>query len=330
MHRSDAYLRGQTLTTPSVFKLQCLANWSETPWSSRKKGRPARYTAKDSSAIHNRAGRCTWTCLRHLHLLEGDRLEVFADGDKIDFADLMRRAAAMHNDLETRFIVYRDLRQRGYVVKTDSGDFNFRLYPRGGTPTTTQTNLWVLAVSERYIFNIVELMRQAEMSERTRKDLLLAVVDEEGDITYYTAENADPKGELNDTAMKEVPEGLLMEGSILVLDEPHGTKLYQYGFYGKKIGKMLQLSFIETAYLIEHGTSVAAGGRHREEDGGTHVPETGQGDPAGLRHAPARLFGPQEPKARGQDRIQVRHAFPGLQRRSIQPPFGIPGTRRAR
>jgi tRNA-intron endonuclease len=191
--------------------------------------------------------------LEALHLLEGDRIEVFADDKKIDFAELMMRAAALHNDLETRFIVYRDLRQRGYVVKTDSGDFNFRLYPRGGTPTTTQTNLWVLAVSERYIFNIVELMRQAEMSQRTRKELLLAVVDEEGDITYYTAENAEPKGELNDTPMKEVPEGLLMEGSILVLDEPHGTKLYQYGFYGKKIGKMLQLSFIETAYLIEHG-----------------------------------------------------------------------------
>ena len=155
--------------------------------------------------------------------------------------------------IETRFIVYRDLRQRGYVVKNDSGELNFRLYPRGGTPTTTQTNLWVLAISERDIFNIVELMRQADMSQRTRKELLLAVVDEEGDITYYTAENADPKGELNDNAMKEVPEGLLMEGSILVLDESHGTKLYQYGFYGKKIGKMLQLSFIETAYLIEHG-----------------------------------------------------------------------------
>jgi tRNA-intron endonuclease len=191
--------------------------------------------------------------LEALHLLEGDRLEVIADGEKIDFADLMRRAASIQSDLETRFLVYRDLRQRGYVVKNDSGDFNFRLYPRGGTPTTTQTNLWVLAVSERDIFNIIELMGQTEMSQRTRKELLLAVVDEEGDITYYTAETADPKGELTDGGMKEVPEGLLMEGGVLVLDEPHASKLYQYGFYGKKIGKMLQLSFIETAYLIERG-----------------------------------------------------------------------------
>jgi len=57
--------------------------------------------------------------LEALHLLEGDRIEVFADDKKIDFAELMMRAAALHNDLETRFIVYRDLRQRGYVVKTD-------------------------------------------------------------------------------------------------------------------------------------------------------------------------------------------------------------------
>ncbi|MCG7845099.1 MAG: tRNA-intron lyase, partial [Methanomassiliicoccales archaeon] len=149
-----------------------------------------------------------------------------------------------------RYVVYRDLRQRGYIVKLDQGDFNFRVYPRGASPHNSQAKNWVLAISERDIFNIAALLEKSETSERTRKELLLGVVDEEGDITYYTVEGADPHGLTEESPT--LAEGALLDDAVIVLGE-EADRLYENGYYGKKIGPMLQLSLLETAYLMEKG-----------------------------------------------------------------------------
>jgi len=47
-------------------------------------------------------------------------------------------------------------------------------------------------------------------------------------------------------------EGALLDDSVLVLGED-ADRLYENGFYGKKIGPMLRLSLLETAYLVGKG-----------------------------------------------------------------------------
>ena len=42
-------------------------------------------------------------------------------------ADMIKMAASCQEDFEIRYIVYRDLRQRGYIVKPDAGEFDFRV-----------------------------------------------------------------------------------------------------------------------------------------------------------------------------------------------------------
>jgi tRNA-intron endonuclease len=94
-------------------------------------------------------------------------------------------------------------------------------------------------------------MAEMERSERSRKELLIAIVDEEGDITYYHADRSEPKG----TAAREwngpAVEGSLLEDRVMVFDEAGAQRLYDHGFYGKKLGKVLQLSLIEAAHLME-------------------------------------------------------------------------------
>ena len=63
--------------------------------------------------------------------------------------------------MQPRYVVYRDLRQRGFIVKLDQGDFNFRVYPRGASPHNSQAKNWVLAISEMDIFNIAALLVNA-------------------------------------------------------------------------------------------------------------------------------------------------------------------------
>jgi tRNA-intron endonuclease len=191
--------------------------------------------------------------LEAIYLVEADRMVVLLDEVKQDLKGLIQKAVSSHPDFHIHYSVYRDLRQRGYIVKLDGGEFNFRIFPRGGNPSNSQTKSWVLAVSERSTFNILKMLTQAGLSERTRKELLLAVVDEEGDITYYEAERAEPKGSMVPVQGENTVEGMLVEDSVLILNEDEADALYKEGFYGKKIGRYLQISLIEAAYLFDIG-----------------------------------------------------------------------------
>ncbi|MBM4237520.1 MAG: tRNA-intron lyase, partial [Euryarchaeota archaeon] len=191
--------------------------------------------------------------LEACYLAETGRLEVVGEGATLTFPEIVTRAASACEDFEIRYIVYRDIRQRGYVVKEGTGEFDFRVFPRGGTPTNSQTKHWVSAIAERSLFDIASFLEDLERSERMRKELLLAIVDEEGDITYYKASTSSPKGKGADREKDQPVEAILLEDRVLVLDEGEAQRLYEHGFYGKKIGKTLQLSLIETAHLMEAG-----------------------------------------------------------------------------
>ncbi len=190
--------------------------------------------------------------LEAIYLVETDRLIVESDGRKVGLDELIRAASEHFDGFEIVYVVYRDLRQRGYVVKSDAGDFDFRVFPRGGTPSTAHTKYWVLAISERSACVFHDLFEDAERSEKTRKELLLAVVDEEGDLTYYRASTGAPHG-TDQPRPTVTAEGLLLEDRVLVMDEAIGGVLHSQGFFGKKIGRTLQLSLIETAHLMQMG-----------------------------------------------------------------------------
>ncbi|MBN1109561.1 MAG: tRNA-intron lyase [Methanomassiliicoccales archaeon] len=188
--------------------------------------------------------------LEALYLLECGKLRVQVTGKDMDHASLFRRAARSVERLPALYLVYRDLRHRGYIVKMDQGDFDLRVYPRGANPHSSPAKNWVLAISERDAFNIAALLEKSETSLRTRKDLLLGVVDEEGDITYYTVEAVEPRGMTEESATNA--EGALIGDTVIVLGEG-ADLLYGNGYYGKRIGPMLQLSLLETAHLMEKG-----------------------------------------------------------------------------
>ncbi len=190
--------------------------------------------------------------LESIYLVETDRLVVQRQGSNVPLETLIHTASDHIEGFEILYIVYRDLRQRGYVVKSDAGEFDFRVFPRGGTPSNAPTKYYVLAISERAACVMRDLFEEAERSEKTRKELLLAVVDEEGDLTYYRASTGAPHGLPIAKPTTEV-EASLFEDRAMIMDEAKGAEVYAQGFFGKKIGRTLQLSLIETAYLMEQG-----------------------------------------------------------------------------
>jgi len=96
-------------------------------------------------------------------------------------------------------------------------------------------------------------MEGMKRSERTRKELLIAIVDEEGDITYYHADRSEPKGVADTSWEGPAVRAAMLEDRVMIFDEGPAQRVYDHGFFGKKLGKVLQLSLIEAAYLMELG-----------------------------------------------------------------------------
>jgi tRNA-intron endonuclease len=112
------------------------------------------------------------------YLVHRGRLEVRG----YDFDRLLTVFASQPNFLRS-FLVYRDIRERGYVVQT--GPHDFRVFRRGQRPGSGQSQYMVRVVSERDPIDFSVLIGEAEASSSLRKQHVLAVVDDENELTYY-------------------------------------------------------------------------------------------------------------------------------------------------
>jgi tRNA-intron endonuclease len=188
-----------------------------------------------------------------IYLIESSKLEVLRNDRNVSLKDMITLANNQNPNFEIKYLVYRDLRQRGYVVKPNLEPLDFRVFPRGGGPNLTTTKYWVLAISERAVFELSTLSEHVDNVLRMKKQLLLAVVDEESDITYYLIKKINPKGKFKDGNPDVVAKGLFLRDRVLVLDEQEAEALHDVFYYGKMVGKKLELSLLETAYLMEKG-----------------------------------------------------------------------------
>src|SRR5438034_9518491 len=212
----------------------------------------------EASALYNRGyfgtprsgGALELDLLEAVYLVEADRLEVRRGGRRVSARDLYRAAGAAVPSFEIRYLGCRDLRQRGYVVESREGPVDFQVYPRGGAPKKTLSRYWVRALSERASFDLAELLERADEAAGVRKTLLLGLVDEESDLTYYSVREAHPRGH----RPSERPKGRVVVHFLgdraVVIDEGEAQALHAAGFFGKIIGRRLQLSLLETAYLV--------------------------------------------------------------------------------
>ncbi|MCI4347297.1 MAG: tRNA-intron lyase [Thermoplasmata archaeon] len=186
-----------------------------------------------------------------LYLLEMGRLEVRAErGRSIDWADLFRRALRAEPGFGIRYLVYRDLRQRGYVVRAGPAPVAFSVLPRGGILQKTPARFWVETVSEREPFDLHRLQGLAEKAQSTKKQLLVGVVDEESDLTYYRVRRPNPTGALPPLGSALRIPAILGEDRVLVFDPTGVESLGRQQAYGSRIGSRLELSLLEAIYLV--------------------------------------------------------------------------------
>jgi len=183
------------------------------------------------------------------YLLDRSRIKINREGHDLDFRAFFQEASSLEKGFEFRYVVYKDLRERGYYVQPGRPDF--RVYPRGGHPGKSPAEFYVLVISERMPLPLKDIIEPVRVAGQMRKKLMLAIVDEESDITFYEAKEKVMSG-----LMTEEEEGgmaTLLEDRVVLWDAEASCRLHQHGFYGKLVGERLQLSLVESAYLLEKG-----------------------------------------------------------------------------
>jgi len=186
-------------------------------------------------------------------LVECDRLQVLKDGKPMSFKDLFNHSSTQYDRFDVSYLVYRDMRNRGFVVKAESGHFDLSVFPRGSTMSNSRPRYLVRAVSERDVLDLDVFSKEVAHTESKDKKLLYGVVDEEGDLTYYHMSSKDPSGGTQHVSSKHAAEGRLIGERVLVFEDKHIDYLGTKGFYGKMMGGVLQLSLIECCFLMEMG-----------------------------------------------------------------------------
>jgi tRNA-intron endonuclease len=174
-------------------------------------------------------------------------------GRAVAWPDLFRRATRAERGFGVRYIVYRDLRQRGYVVRRSPPPTAFAVLPRGGVLNKSPAKYWVAAYSERQPFDLAELEGLADRAHGAKKALLVAVVDEESDLTFYRLRRSTPTGSHPAQALGTPAVGWLAEDRVVVFDPAAVAVLGKGLAHGSRIGERLELSLLEAAHLLEAG-----------------------------------------------------------------------------
>ncbi|KZX16985.1 tRNA-intron lyase [Methanobrevibacter filiformis] len=119
-----------------------------------------------------------------LYLLEKNRLKVYQNEESIQFDDLKK--IVRERDLYSKYLVFRDLKDRGYIIKAGfKYGSEFRLYERGNVPGKGHSEYLVKILHEFDKLEISNISSYARVAHGVKKRLLLAVIDEDGDLTYY-------------------------------------------------------------------------------------------------------------------------------------------------
>jgi tRNA-intron endonuclease len=111
-------------------------------------------------------------------------------GKAVSFEKMAEITQLQATDSWTRFIIYRDLRSRGYVVREGFGfGTDLRVYERGDYPKKAAKYV-VFALDEGIEKRIDDLERSVKEMAKMGKEAIIAVIERRGEVIYYKVSRA--------------------------------------------------------------------------------------------------------------------------------------------
>ena len=105
--------------------------------------------------------------------------------EDIAFTDFVSFSLKRDENAWTRFLIFRDLRSRGYVVREGFGfPIDFRVYDRGDYGNKAAKYI-VFGLNEGKTMSLAELKKHVEEMSTMGKEAVIAVVERRGEVIYY-------------------------------------------------------------------------------------------------------------------------------------------------
>ena len=157
------------------------------------------------------------------------------------------------------YLVYRDIRERGYAIST--GPHDFRVFRRGQRPGSGESQYLVRVLSERDLIDFRVAQAEVTTSSNMRKQYVLAVVDDENELTYYQVREHQLPAAGPVPAVGTFEASLAGKAAVVLVSE--GSALDQ-AFYGTRLDPgRLMLSSLEVLFLMDQGSLSLVSGTER-------------------------------------------------------------------
>ena len=120
-----------------------------------------------------------------LYLLYTRKLDLQNGSKNIKFDDFLQSCIKEDPDALTKFLIFRDLRTKGYIVRDGFGfGSDFRVYERGQFGNKDAKYL-VFALNEGKQEKIGQLQKKIEEITKMGKEPIISVIERRGEIIYY-------------------------------------------------------------------------------------------------------------------------------------------------
>lgn len=120
-----------------------------------------------------------------LYLLYTNKLVLKKGKKQIDFDFFMNTCQKTDSEILTKFLIYRDLRNRGYVVKDGFGfGSDFRVYERGHFGEKGAKFL-IFGLNEGQQEKMGNLQKKIQEITQMGKEPIIAVIERRGEVIYY-------------------------------------------------------------------------------------------------------------------------------------------------
>ena len=144
-------------------------------------------TVYDQSRFgEKKEGKFIYSLHEGLYLLEKKRMKIISERKELDIDTYVKKAQKIEPNFWLRYVVYRDMRSRGYIIKTAlKFGADFRVYDRGVKPGEDHAKWILYPIYEADTLTWYEFSAKNRVAHSTRKKLLIGIVDDEDDVTYY-------------------------------------------------------------------------------------------------------------------------------------------------
>ncbi len=132
-------------------------------------------------------GKIQYSYSEALYLMEKNKIQVLDSKNKEnDFDKLLNKLKKLDKKIQTKYPVFKDLRDKGFIVKTAlKFGADFRVYDKGFGPGEEHARWIVFTDNETKSFNWQDFAAKNRVAHSTKKKLLIAIVDEESSVSYY-------------------------------------------------------------------------------------------------------------------------------------------------